>query len=325
MDAEIIYGMSNEEYHKHPALGSSGMKLLLKSPFKYWNQYLNPNFIKSEQSPALKFGSQYDCWVLENEKYFDRYEIKKTFNIPKMPLLRDLKEKFGEEEGKAKFEENKKILASAQFEKESCENYLKESGKIIVSQLDHDRCVAMKECLIKNESSWILEDGIKQASIFWTDKRTGVRCKCRPDNMLNPGENSALQNGFLLDLKSSRDASPEGFGKQIFELGYDISAAHYINGFKAVFGISEHEEVPWFWAISEKTTTDNKDLLEAVYRPITQEQLIHGNYFANRALDIYANAVKTNEWEGYSKKPEPAITPAWIQNRINKILNGEEV
>lgn len=68
-------GLPSEQYHDDPAIGSSGIKLLIERPRRYWFQSpLNPNRIKSKTTPAMKFGTAFHTLILEPEK-FD-YKIK---------------------------------------------------------------------------------------------------------------------------------------------------------------------------------------------------------------------------------------------------------
>jgi len=73
----LYLGLSNEEYHADPALSSSGVKQLLKSPFKYWwNSALNPHRPKDEKTAALKLGEAYHMLMLEPERFSKSYAVK---------------------------------------------------------------------------------------------------------------------------------------------------------------------------------------------------------------------------------------------------------
>lgn len=72
----IYYNLSSEEYHADPALSSSGLKLLLKNPLRYWDSSpLNP-----EREPAdtttLKNSRAFHTMLLEPEKFNSEFEIK---------------------------------------------------------------------------------------------------------------------------------------------------------------------------------------------------------------------------------------------------------
>lgn len=72
----IYYDLSAEEYHADPALSSSGIKTLLKSPLKYWHSSpLNPDR-KSEDSQAMKMGRAFHTMLLEPEKFREEFSIK---------------------------------------------------------------------------------------------------------------------------------------------------------------------------------------------------------------------------------------------------------
>ncbi len=57
----------------------------------------------------------------------------------------------------------------------------------------------------------------------WRNTESGLACKCRTDLQDHDGL-------WVLDYKTCQDASPDGFIRAIKMWGYDISAAHYIEG-----------------------------------------------------------------------------------------------
>lgn len=76
----------------------------------------------------------------------------------------------------------------------------------------------------------------RERAIRWTDPETGVDCKA----MLDIGSE---ENGFLCDVKTCVDPSPEAFSKDVANRGYHIQAAHYDAGARIVFG----REFQWFF------------------------------------------------------------------------------
>ena len=72
-------------------------------------------------------------------------------------------------------------------------------------------------------------DGINESSGWWTDEESGELCRCRPDRYRR-------DLGFIIDLKSAKDASRAGFEKDAEKLGYFLSAAMYWDGVEAVTG-----------------------------------------------------------------------------------------
>ncbi len=311
MSVRVIYDMTNDQYHKHPALGSSGMKVLInETPAHFYEKYLNPDREPEEKSDALDFGGVFDCLVLEPETFEERFIVEKDFPTVKVPLLRDA--------GREAYDAAKNAYDNMKANKEAFYAEVERSGKQLVKVKDYDIAMKMKNNLVSHPFGFMIEESIKQASIFWIDEETGVECKCRPDMMLTPGMNHAFVYGGILDLKSTRDASPEGFGRQLFDVGYDLSAAHYINGYKRGFDVPMEEAIPWYWPLSEK-----RPPYLSAFRPISWEQLLRGEHYARQALRIYAECMNTGIWPGYSQDAEPAVTPYYVQRDIDKIMEGK--
>ena len=72
---------------------------------------------------------------------------------------------------------------------------------------------------------------VKERSIFWIDEETGLECRARPDAM------TLGESPLAGDVKSTRSADPDQFVRDIFNMRYDLQAAHYVAGIKAVFGV----------------------------------------------------------------------------------------
>ena len=64
-----------------------------------------------------------------------------------------------------------------------------------------------------------------EASFFATDSRTGVEIKCRPDGFI-------LDAGIVFDVKTTNDASPGGFPREVTKYAYDVQAAFYLRALR---------------------------------------------------------------------------------------------
>lgn len=67
---------------------------------------------------------------------------------------------------------------------------------------------------------------VAEASFFGIDKETGVEIKCRPDGYLPDA-------GVVFDLKTTTDASPDGFPRELRKYAYDVQAAFYLRALRA--------------------------------------------------------------------------------------------
>ena len=182
--------MTNEDYHKHPALSNSGISLLLDRPSKYYHQVI---LEERESTAAMTFGSAFHCAVLEPERYAVEYATNPH----------DGRTKSGKEW--AANNTNKTILSSA----------------------DAELIEKMRDGIGKNAlaRTLIMEPGLIEESYFWTDIITGVVCKCRPDKIVTVDERV-----IVLDLKTTDDASPESFAKSVANYGYHRQAYWYVFG-----------------------------------------------------------------------------------------------
>ena len=155
----IYKGISNQEYHADPALGSSMMALLAKSPAHLKSYIDNP----TDPTPAMILGAEYHDYALGTSKEIS----KKNEDIVKNMV---------------------EVLRSHPI------------------------------------ASALLSGGEPEVSYFWKHPKLGFMCKARPDYR---------KDTILIDLKSTTDASPEGFSKALVNFRYIHQADHYMCGVAA--------------------------------------------------------------------------------------------
>lgn len=142
-----------------------------------------------------------------------------------------------------------------------------------------------------------------EQSVFWEED--GLMLKCRPD---------ALNYGMIADLKSIIAADPATFGKTAADLGYFMSAAHYIDGMEAATG----ERMPFLFILAEKTAPYPPAVVE-----LDDEALEYGRRMNARAKRIYRRCLETGEYPGYPETGRISL-PGWAINRMDDLLiDGE--
>ncbi len=100
-------------------------------------------------------------------------------------------------------------------------------GKIPITEKDFNSIYAMANAIAAHpEASQLFSQGIAEQSILWTDPATGIRCKCRPDWLRD--------NGIMVDLKTTQNATLYPAKASIRKYGYDIQDAFYLRGAAAV-------------------------------------------------------------------------------------------
>jgi len=122
-----------------------------------------------------------------------------------------------------------------------------------------------------------------QVSTIWKDKETGLICKSRPDICQR-------KKSVIVDIKTTLDASPQGFARQAANLNYPIQAITQITG--AIESGLMPSVDNYFWLAVEKTPPYNHALYEFQQTDIEYYSDALG-YYLNRcahALKLLSNA-----------------------------------
>ena len=101
--------------------------------------------------------------------------------------------------------------------------------KILLTEGDYDLAVKIADAVKANPvaNRYLTDETfIAEASFFAKDPVTGTAIKCRPDGYL-PG------SSVIFDIKTTRDASPQGFPREIRTFGYDLQSAFYLRTMRA--------------------------------------------------------------------------------------------
>jgi len=130
----------------------------------------------------------------------------------------------------------------------------------------------------------LLSGGDSEQSYFWKDEATDLICKCRPDY---------LNDMFMVDLKSTEDASEYGWTSSKFRWKYDIQAQFYMRGLKACTGI----DYDFKWIVVEKAYP----YAVAVYE-MTNEEKVNADTQIDQALSTIKMCQDLNTWPGYDDR-----------------------
>ncbi|CAB4161126.1 Putative exodeoxyribonuclease 8, PDDEXK-like domain containing protein [uncultured Caudovirales phage] len=172
---------------------------------------------------------------------------------------------------------------------------------------------AMKESLYSIPTvSKMLSDGFAEGSLFWKDEGSGVTLKTRPDYL-------SLKQKAVFDLKTSSDASKEGFSRSIHNFGYHIQAAMAIDGLKTCFG----EEFDVINLVVEKS---EPYCVGAYY--IDLPSIALGRKLYQHGIKLYLKCLNNNFWPSYTYQDESENkceietigVPFWVEKNF---LAGE--
>lgn len=201
-EPRIVHDMPEAEYHAHPALSSTGARLLLDSPRKFQWAQSNPQPYKA----AFDVGTAVHSKVLGLGA--------ETVAIPVELLASN---------GAASTTAAKQFIEQARL-----------NGQTPVKKDVADEINAMAEALLAHPSAAALleQQGIPEASVFGTDPDTGLELRARFD-YLPTGTGTRVG----VDVKTGRDASPKGWARAAADHGYHVQRGHYLDTFEYAGGI----------------------------------------------------------------------------------------
>lgn len=277
----IFPNVPADEYHGRSldVASASGMKHILRSPahFHYWATHPEDD----KQSPALTFGRALHMAVLEPDTFGRVYSVLPA-DAPRRPTQAQWNAK------------------KSSPESESAKTWWREwqdanAGKLMLSADDYDRAQRMGDSARAHPiAAGLVTGGDRETTFRWIDPDSGLRCKSRAD-LYAAGE-------FVMDVKSCRDASPDGFARAVASYQYDLQAAHYIEGVKATAA-----PLRWFIFLaieSEAPYVCNPCFLD----PKAEER---GYLLVQRAMKRQAECLRTGRWGGYSDNLTEIRLPTW--------------
>lgn len=265
--AQIIHGMPREAYDSIKRTHWSKLKHLAKSGAHYQQALLE----QEEDTDAKKLGRVVHLAVLEPEVYLQRCKLWTG----------------GVRRG-AKWDA---------FE-------AKHSDMEIINDREEEFCLTIQAAVRGNRvASKYLQGGRSEVTILWTHTLpaggelplTTIDLKCRLDFLSDfPA---------LVDLKTTKDASPEGFGKECWNYRYDAQAAMYQDAYFAATG----QRLPYFLIAAEKGAPH----VVQVYR-VNDAVLEVGREHYRNLLGTLAYYRYQNRWPGFADDTElDLVLPRW--------------
>lgn len=253
------------EYRAAPGISASKIKRALRS--------LEHMDTETEATAAMQLGTALHMAMLEPDRFAAEYVVAEL----------DRRTKAGKE-------------AAAEHEA---------AGRTVLSQSTGDAINAMRESLLRAPASREFFDGSAklstEVSVFWRDEdvhpETAVDCKLRADAIVKGA-------GIILDLKTTQDASRDGFARSVANMHYHVQAAHYLSPTaysdrypKRFLFVAVETSAPWSVGIYE---------LDAGAMEV-------GFELRERGIRRIIDADAREQWRGYAAglEPQSLALPAW--------------
>lgn len=299
---EIRFHQPDFAYRKAEGVSQSELKEVLRSP-AHWLARYGPDAEPTFPSAAMIMGTALHCRVLEPE-LFDKDFVDRSAKDKDLTVT-ELKAAL-EDEG---------IEFKKTAKKPELEALLYPDGKPVdkrtsLAPEDYRSVCGMADAIRTHEVAgrWF-DPGRKgyrknnEISLYVEDFN-GTKVKGRLDRL------EKTKNGWMiLDLKTTDDASPEGFRKKAFNLGYDVQAAFYTDLVARVMGCPSEAVEFMFVAIERK-----RPHCIGLYRASDQMvQLGRDRY--TEGLRTLAWAVSSQSFMGYSPEPQELTPPNWLNKQ----------
>lgn len=167
-------------------------------------------------------------------------------------------------------------------------------GKELLTAEESETVKGIVKAIRKNrDAAELLKGTRREVPVFWTNDQ-GIKCKCRID---------AVKPGIMVDLKTAADASSDTFVRDALKYGYDVQAAHYIEGYSETGG---GKTPKWFFIVIEKTEPYTVNIMKA-----GSDFIDHGIVRRNKLLQTLAECREKNSFPGYGINE--IIMPKWAE------------
>lgn len=275
------------DYHRFRAASASALKTIhAGTPAHLKREWDEPQ----DPTPAMQWGTALHWLVLEPHEPSPVAVTQETYTVPEDAKPKKDGPKPGESVPWNPLAGPCKDWAALQ----------RAAGKIVMRP---DEFLALrKTALAVNEhpeaGAMLRAARFREATIVWEDSRQ-VPCKARIDAIGYHG-----LDPFIVDLKTTTDASPAGFARKAWELGYHLQAAWYVDALAESRGCDH----PRFYFVAVEKDSGLVSVHQA-----TDAFLEAGREAYRKAMDQFAEAWHTGIWPGYDENIHALDVPAWAR------------
>ena len=260
---------TDEEYHADKSfISASALKQLKVSPAHYKEDAET----ETEETDALIFGSAYHSFVLEPKRFEEDYYIFDDTSICQVLIGEDYKSPRSTKTYKEWQESEMRIIGN----------------KKVITKDIFEHIKAMRDKLMAHPyARMLLSNGFnEQGYMGEIETQAGtIKIKFKPDHV---NENKKI----IVDLKTTRDASKEGFPKLAGDLNYHIQASFYSDMMERVSG--DNRAYSFFFIAQEKKKPYAFNLFESSPQFISQ-----GRFEYEMLLQLYKYCFDNDKWPGY--------------------------
>lgn len=272
MKPGVRKNLSHADYLEAPGLSRSILKHMARSPAHFKFALENPE----PPTDAQILGEIIDLAILEPSKLEKAYWLRP--------------ETYENKKG-----EVKKWNGNAT----ECKDWLgAHEDRHVIRVHEQEMVIAVRKAVLEHPSAKAaLKDGDRKVCLFVKDPDTGILLKCEID---------LLSGNAIVDLKSTDDASVDGFARSVAKFGYDVQAAFYLDicnwlglGKEFFVFIAVEKEPPYAVAVYE----------------LDEESIQVGRSKYRRWLNLFNYCSEMNEWPAYPDDIIRLSLPMWAKRQ----------
>lgn len=266
----VYDGVPFADYLKIPAVNHSSLRRMAESPLHYRHAKDQP---ASGATDAMRIGTALHVHMLERERFSDLVAVSPVFSGKGSVALR----------------------ADWQALHE---------GMCVIDDSEHAQVLGMGRAISAHPEArkYAEKPGLREVVVVWIDEATGLKCKARCDKFFPT-------IGLGVDIKTTRDASPEAFEKSIADYGYHTQLAFYAQGVRAAT-----KSTAEFIIVAVENESPHGC---AVYE-VDPDAIAIGEAYCRHWLARVAECEKSGVWPGYSQEVMRIGLPVWAAKRARQ-------
>lgn len=367
MKPGIYDGISNAEYHGGPGVSKSGLDLIRRSPmhFKAVRMAANDNV----PTPAQAIGTAAHSIILEPKEFAKEYCLGlRPQDVPDAVMGRDtlvaMVEKLNEGRlpklvtGGSKAEQVERIIENTDGwgTREELEALKGAELKALIEKANEKRTGLLSTSgSIPELADLLRTNGVpvklwSEAQAEWTTNNSHRKILSQEQFEQLRGMQAAVMahpaarffltkaDNVVVDLKTTEDASLEGFSKSIANWGYDVQHPYYLDGLR--LALEQSDSVPPSVGTAELSAYWNDPITGVLCRcrpdfwrgqpdhfvfiavekkapyavgvyVLDADSVTSGRAQYRDSLDKYAHCLANDNWPGYGDKVQTISVPAW--------------
>lgn len=270
-DQGIIHDLAEDLYHAHPALSSTGARSLL---------------------PEYKGSPKKFQWAQTHRRTSRAFDVGHAVHTKVLGVGAGIITYPDEHLTPSGNPSTKKETVAWEEEQRA-------AGLTVVSPGDAVRVEAMAESVLAHPSARPLFEvcEFREVSVF--ADVDGVPTRARFDALSGETRNGI----YAVDLKTTEDATPNGFTRSVLKWGYDVQQAFY----EDTYAESEARAIDQFWFVAvEKSAPYEVGVMQ-----VEPFWVAMGKTKTANARRIYKECTESGVWPGYDTTPVTLTAPAY--------------